>query len=179
MKTRIGFTLIELLIVMVIVGILVAVALPKYAVTLEKGRAQEAIAYLKNWADLLNSEYELKGKYPLGNALYNLPKPESPELKYFFIQQPERACSNSEDGGCTLSLERKGMYSITMSLKKGKLVRMYCTPMLQVSPTVMDSDGNAESYNKYCGAIARQKECNWYVIIGNGNLDDLSECPAE
>ena len=60
-----GFTLVELLIVMVIVGILVTVALPKYRATMERGRAAEAIANLKIASDWINAKYVLNGNsYP-------------------------------------------------------------------------------------------------------------------
>jgi prepilin-type N-terminal cleavage/methylation domain-containing protein len=52
-----GFTLIELLIVMVVLGILVTVALPKYRASLERGRAMEGITNLRAASDALNAKY--------------------------------------------------------------------------------------------------------------------------
>lgn len=63
-----GFTLIELLIVMVIVGALVTIALPKYRTAMEKGRATEAITNLSNYTAAINARYIMDDnsytKYP-------------------------------------------------------------------------------------------------------------------
>ena len=56
-----GFTLIELLIVMVLVGILVTIALPKYRASMERGRATEGITNLKAASDAVNAQYIIDG----------------------------------------------------------------------------------------------------------------------
>lgn len=65
-----GFTLIELLIVMVLVGVLVTVALPKYYSSMERGRVLEAVNNLRAASDAINAAYVMNdNEYPLQAAL--------------------------------------------------------------------------------------------------------------
>ena len=58
-----GFTLIELLVVVLIVGILAAIAVPKYEMAVEKSRATEALIILKNIAAANKVYFMATGKY--------------------------------------------------------------------------------------------------------------------
>ena len=58
-----AFTLIELLIVVLIIGILAAIALPQYQKAVEKSRAIQAIAIVKSIADAQEVYYMENGSY--------------------------------------------------------------------------------------------------------------------
>ncbi len=58
-----GFTLIELMIVVIIIGILAAVAIPMYQVVPERSRATEAVAGLDSVRNALRVYYAEHGSY--------------------------------------------------------------------------------------------------------------------
>ena len=64
-----GFTLIELLIVMVIVGTLVTIALPKYQNALERGRALEGLRNVQYGAEYVNAKHMATGSWPTYDEL--------------------------------------------------------------------------------------------------------------
>ncbi|AHG91523.1 African swine fever virus j13L [Gemmatirosa kalamazoonensis] len=74
---RKGFTLIELLIVVVIIGILAAIAIPKFSSTKEKAYMATMKADLKNLTNVQEAFYSDSGRYAkqselTGNYLWNL-----------------------------------------------------------------------------------------------------------
>ena len=58
-----GFTLLELLVVVLIIGMLAAIAVPKYQESVEKAIMQEAIINLKAIADANERFYMINGRY--------------------------------------------------------------------------------------------------------------------
>ena len=65
-KRRTGFTLIELLIVIVIIGILAAIAIPKFGKTREKAYFKAAMSDLRN----LNAQQEIYYSNPANSYSY-------------------------------------------------------------------------------------------------------------
>jgi type IV pilus assembly protein PilA len=59
-----GFTLIELIIVMAIIAVLVAIALPQYSAYRTRSFNAAAVSDLKNFVTMMESSYSENQKYP-------------------------------------------------------------------------------------------------------------------
>ena len=64
MKNKNGFTLVELLVVVLIVGILAAIAVPQYQKAIEKSKGMQAITLLRTIGEASNYYYLSSGKWP-------------------------------------------------------------------------------------------------------------------
>ncbi len=88
-----GFTLVELLIVVVIVGVMVAIALPQYKRATERGRMMEGIANLRAVTDYMNAQYVLNDfSYP---STVNTGNMDLVQSRYFLA--PAVSVSNSNN----------------------------------------------------------------------------------
>jgi type II secretion system protein G len=63
-KNKKAFTLVELLVVVLIIGILAVIALPKYQLAVEKARAQEGILAIKFIRQAIERHQLTTGNYP-------------------------------------------------------------------------------------------------------------------
>lgn len=72
-----GFTLIELMIVVSIIGILAAVAIPAYQDYLRRSKVSEAFVLARPAQLAVSDYYERWGRFPADNAAAGLPRPES------------------------------------------------------------------------------------------------------
>lgn len=90
-----GFTIIELLIVMVVVGVLTAIAFPSYTSHLRKGRRAQAQAFLMDMAQRQQQYFVDKRSYVLdgsAKAYTTLGIAPSPDLtSYYTITTQARA----------------------------------------------------------------------------------------
>ena len=75
-----GFTLVELLVVVLIIGILAAVALPQYQLAVQKSYAAEAQTTLRLLYNLLDVYYTQNGAYPDSLNELDITYPESSSL---------------------------------------------------------------------------------------------------
>ncbi len=126
-----GFTLVELLIVVVIVGIFVAIALPQYKRATERGRAMEGITNLRVATDYMNSLYVLRSDFSYlssagePNSVFTN-KMDLVKSKYFAV--PAIASSSQKVDVYVDRYSSSGWnYRLSSHSENGELVSSACT----------------------------------------------------
>jgi prepilin-type N-terminal cleavage/methylation domain-containing protein len=96
LKNSKGFTLIELMIVVVIIGILAAIAIPRFASVSQGAKEAEAEPILKQIKSLEDSEFLRENAYVTGDnaaLLANLDGWEDPDAEYYTFSVSAANCA--------------------------------------------------------------------------------------
>lgn len=75
MKTRAGFTLIELMVVVAIIGILAAIAIPTYQTYTVRAQVAEALTLAGEIKGDIKEYYKFHGRFPASNQVAGIPEP--------------------------------------------------------------------------------------------------------
>lgn len=78
-----GFTLLEVLIVVIIIGILVAIALPQYTTTLEKSKSAEAVSNVGSLRTALDRYWYQNGSISTDPGAQDIDNPNSVTNKLY------------------------------------------------------------------------------------------------
>jgi len=133
-----AFTLIELIIVVVIIGILALVAIPRYFANVAKAQKSQVVANMDAMRQALLSYYTVYGVYPAdqawpvkvildGDTIVNMSNPDSSSANWYYYWGPSStACPPSL--AIVASKQPGGTCFYYMCVDSSSLAASTCTP---------------------------------------------------
>ena len=104
-RGRKGFTLVELAVVIIIIGILAAFAVPRFLDSVERSKAGEALNYLSAVRSAQERYQVRQGTYAADLTDLDI---QMPTPKYFSVGTPDKGGTGSLEDSWTLTLTRAG-----------------------------------------------------------------------
>jgi len=117
-RGRKGFTLVELAVVIIIIGILAAFAVPRFLDSVERSKAGEALNYLAAVRSAQERYQIRQGTYSDDLTKLDI---QMPDPKYFSVGTPGPGSTTSLEDSWTLTLTRSGSaggygaYTVTLT----------------------------------------------------------------
>lgn len=176
-----GFTLLELLVVVLIIGVLAAIALPQYKIAVEKSKSSQALSLIQSIDESIRSYNLSTGHYPTSFDQLDITIPESFNIDEPFISNGATYGKSNKDWN--ISVERYndesyvGLYIMRITGKykgAGFIVRypgtgkLFCIERKQVANFLFDSNLPAGSY---CEKVMQGKYLNETVYIRRYELN--------